>query len=243
MPIESKYQIPLPSCSLATHIFGGPNAPLSKTHRSFTDSTRPDTHYLTQNSLRSWAKRFAAGLKANGLKTGDRVLMFSPNQLFYPVAFMGVVMSGGIFTGANPTYVPRELAHQIGDSGATFVLCKRGEPLNSALEAASIAGLDKSNIFVFDDDIHDSLDQPGEKGCRYWSHLVASEAEGDNFEWEDLNTPEKADRTLALNYSSGTSRCFRTLFFLFSTMPPTPWVQSHSDPYAPQYSAEENSLT
>jgi 4-coumarate--CoA ligase len=118
---------------------------------------------------------------------------------------MGVLMAGGIFSGANPTYTARELAHQIRDSGATFLLCKRGDPLKTGCEAGGMAGLDRGNIYIFDDGVYDSLDQPFERGCRYWGSLFASEAEGEKFVWDELDTHEKANRTLALNYSSGTT--------------------------------------
>ena len=95
--------IHIPKCHLATLIFKSPHHPLPTDRRCFIDATKPETHYLTCHTFRLWAKRFAAGLRAAGLRTGDRVLLFSPNQLFYPVAFMGVIMAGGVFTGANPT--------------------------------------------------------------------------------------------------------------------------------------------
>lgn len=205
MPIDGKHTLHLPPQNFATLIFGSPSGSLSTTQRCFSDATKPETHYLTRHTFRTWAKRFAAGLQKAGLKRRDRVLVFSPNQLFYPVAFMGVVMSGGAFSGANPTYVARELAHQIKDSGASFLLCKRGDPLATGIEAAAMAGLDKRNIYVFDDGMYESLDQPGSHGCKYWSALMASEAEAEQFAWDPLSTREEAEQTLALNYSSGTT--------------------------------------
>lgn len=37
------------------------------------------------------------GMRKSGLKQGDRVLLFSGNDLFFPVVFMGIIMAGGIF--------------------------------------------------------------------------------------------------------------------------------------------------
>ncbi|PGH10011.1 4-coumarate-CoA ligase [Blastomyces parvus] len=203
MPLKSRWSVQVPNASLITVVFKSPTHPLSKTKRCFLDATRPDTHFLTVHEYRLWCQRFAAGLRKAGLKTGDRVLVFSGNDLFYPVAFMGIVMAGGIFTGANPTYTPRELAYQLKDSGATYLLCADGS-LDTGIAAAELIGMGKDRIFVFDGALFDGKGE-GRKGCRYWGDLVASPAEGSNFAWDTLSTPEEVDRTLALNYSSGTS--------------------------------------
>ena len=55
----------------------------------------------------AFIRRFAAGLRKAGLQPGDRVLLFSGNSLFCPIVLLGIVMAGGIFTGANPGFVAR----------------------------------------------------------------------------------------------------------------------------------------
>ncbi|KAL2373020.1 4-coumarate-CoA ligase [Blastomyces gilchristii SLH14081] len=203
MVMKSRWSIEIPNTSLLTVVFKSPTYPLSKTKRCFSDAARPDTHFFTVHEYRLWCQRFAAGLQKAGLKTGDRVLLFSSNDLFYPVAFMGIVMAGGIFTGANPTYTPRELAYQLKDSGATYMLCADGS-LDTGIAAAELIGMGKNRIFVFDSALFDGKGE-GRKGCRYWGDLIVSPAEGSSFSWDTLLTPEEVDRTLALNYSSGTS--------------------------------------
>ena len=116
---------------------------------------------------------------------------------------MGVIMAGGIFTGANPTFVARELAYQLQDSGATYLVCADGS-LDTGIEAAKIAGMGLDRVFVFDNAVFDGRGGR-RKGCRYWGELIAPVEEGVGFAWDDLSTPELADRTLALNYSSGTT--------------------------------------
>jgi acyl-CoA synthetase (AMP-forming)/AMP-acid ligase II len=134
-------------------------------------------------------------------------VLFSSNQIFYPVVFNGVIMAGGIFSGCNPTYNARELAHQIRDCDPKFVLCQRGQALTIGLEAGGLVGLGHQvRTYVFDDGVIESPSQPDEQGCPYWSALIASDAEGDRFAWDPLTGPnEAAERTLALNYSSGTT--------------------------------------
>lgn len=203
MPYKSRWQINVPNTHLASLLLTSPTAPLSQTKRCYLEAARPDTHYFTPHDFRLWSQRFAAGLRKAGLKPGDRVLLFSGNDLFFPVVFMGLIMAGGIFTGANPTYVARELAFQLEDSGAKFLICAAAS-LDTGIEAAQMAGMAREQVFVFDNAIYDGKGQ-GQKGCPYWGELVASAEEGRGFTWQELNTPALADTTLALNYSSGTT--------------------------------------
>ncbi|KAL2795088.1 hypothetical protein BJX66DRAFT_337307 [Aspergillus keveii] len=203
MPFKSRWQIDVPDTHLASLLLTSPSHPLSQTHRCFSEAARPDTHYFTTHDFRLWCQRFAAGLRKSGLKKGDRVLLFSGNDIFFPVVFLGITMAGGIFSGANPTYVARELAFQLQDSGAIYLLCAE-DSLNTGIEAAKLAGLGQDKVFVFNNAIFDGKGE-AKQGCRYWGELVATAQEGTGFAWEDLNTPEKSSTTLALNYSSGTT--------------------------------------
>ncbi|KAL4786351.1 hypothetical protein BJX76DRAFT_365974 [Aspergillus varians] len=200
---ERGLQVDIPDTHLASLLLTSPTHPLSKTHRSFSDAARPDTHYFTTHEYRLWCQRFAAGLRKSGLQKGDRVLLFSGNDIFFPVVFLGITMAGGIFSGANPTYVARELAYQLQDSGALYLLCAE-DSLDTGIEAAKLAGLGKEKVFVFNNAIYNGKGE-AKKGCPYWGELVASVEEGTGFAWDELDTAEKSNTTLALNYSSGTT--------------------------------------
>ncbi|OJJ80914.1 acyl--CoA ligase [Aspergillus glaucus CBS 516.65] len=204
MPLTSRWQTEqIPDTHLASLLFTSPTHPVSKTHRCYSDADNPETHYFTTHDFRLWCQRFAAGLRKSGLQTGDRVLLFSGNDLFFPVVFLGIIMAGGVFSSANPTYVARELAYQFQDSGATYLLCAESS-LDTGIEAARLAGVRRDRVFVFNSDVYDGSGQ-ARKGCRHWGELVASAEEGSKFVWEELSTPETSSRTLALNYSSGTT--------------------------------------
>lgn len=203
MPITSRWSIEIPKISLASLLLTSPDHPLSD-DAIFLDAGSPATKYLTQDSYRLWSQRFATGLRRSGLKDGDRVLLFSANTIFFPVIFMGVIMAGGIFTGSNPLSVPSELAYQLKDSDASFLLCATAN-LTTGLEAASQVGLSKSQIFVFDDAPITGEMVQSSRGCHHWSSLLASEAEGKAFHWKDLSLPNECHQTIALNYSSGTT--------------------------------------
>jgi long-chain acyl-CoA synthetase len=77
---------------------------------------------ITYSELDRLSTAFAAHLAANGFKKGDRVALMMPNILQYPVALFGVLKLGGIVVNCNPLYTPRELEHQLKDSGATGIV-------------------------------------------------------------------------------------------------------------------------
>jgi long-chain acyl-CoA synthetase len=69
------------------------------------------------------SSQFAAYLLGElKLKKGDRVAIMMPNCLQYPVATFGILRAGLTVVNVNPMYTPRELKHQLTDSGAVAIL-------------------------------------------------------------------------------------------------------------------------
>ena len=68
------------------------------------------------------SRDFGAWLQARGLGKGDRVAIMMPNALQYPVALFGALRAGLVVVNINPLYTPRELEHQLIDSGATAIV-------------------------------------------------------------------------------------------------------------------------
>ncbi|MCR6723377.1 long-chain fatty acid--CoA ligase [Agrobacterium fabrum] len=79
---------------------------------------------LTYRELDADTRAVAAWLQSRGLEKGDRVAVMMPNILQNPVAVYGILRAGMIVVNVNPLYTPRELEHQLKDSGAKalFVL-------------------------------------------------------------------------------------------------------------------------
>ncbi len=78
---------------------------------------------LTFGDLDTLSRRFAAYLqKVAGLRKGDRIAVMLPNVLQYPVAILGAFRAGLTVVNVNPMYTPRELEHQLNDSGARAIL-------------------------------------------------------------------------------------------------------------------------
>ena len=78
---------------------------------------------LTYRKLEERSRAFAAYLQNElKLERGERVALMMPNLLQYPIALFGVLRAGLVVVNVNPLYTPRELEHQLKDSGATAIV-------------------------------------------------------------------------------------------------------------------------
>jgi long-chain acyl-CoA synthetase len=78
-----------------------------------------DVSYAQTDSL---SLGFAGYLQSLGLTKGDRVAIMMPNVPQYPVAVAGILRAGMVVVNVNPLYTPRELEHQLKDSGAKAIV-------------------------------------------------------------------------------------------------------------------------
>ena len=78
-----------------------------------------DVTYAQTDSL---SQAFAGYLQGLGLVKGDRVAIMMPNVPQYPVAVAGILRAGFVVVNVNPLYTPRELEHQLKDSGARAIV-------------------------------------------------------------------------------------------------------------------------
>jgi long-chain acyl-CoA synthetase len=86
------------------------------------------------------SKAFAAYLQGLGLVKGDRVAAMMPNCPQYPIAVAGILRAGLILVNVNPLYTPRELEHQLKDSGAKAIVIMEnfGTTLQQCIAATPI---------------------------------------------------------------------------------------------------------
>ena len=146
----------------------------------------PSGRTLTYGQLAGGVRRVAAGLAARGLAKGEVFAIYSPNVPEYALAFYGVSAAGGVNTTISPLYTADELAGQLADAGARFLLTVPPF-LDKARQAADRSGVEE--IFVL-----------GEaEGATPFTDLLAA---GD--------TPpevriDPANDLVALPYSSGTT--------------------------------------
>jgi long-chain acyl-CoA synthetase len=77
---------------------------------------------ITFDELEKRSRDFGAWLQARGLGKGARVAIMMPNCLQYPIAMFGTLRAGCTVVNVNPLYTPRELEHQLRDSGAEAIV-------------------------------------------------------------------------------------------------------------------------
>ncbi|RZI78399.1 MAG: long-chain-fatty-acid--CoA ligase [Variovorax sp.] len=82
----------------------------------------------------------AAYLQSLGLVKGDRVALMMPNTPQYPISVAAVLRAGLVVVNVNPLYTPRELEHQLKDSGAKAIIIMEnfGATLQQCLQATSV---------------------------------------------------------------------------------------------------------
>ena len=78
---------------------------------------------ISYRELDSMSRAFGAWLQKEArLKRGDRIALMMPNILQYPIALFGALRAGLTVVNTNPLYTPRELEHQLKDSGAKAIV-------------------------------------------------------------------------------------------------------------------------
>ena len=100
---------------------------------------------ISYAELERQSAAFGAYLQSKGLQQGARVALMMPNVLQYPVAMMAVLRAGYVVVNINPLYTPRELEHQLKDSGAQAIVIL--ENFASTLDAV-IARTDVKHVVV-----------------------------------------------------------------------------------------------
>lgn len=146
----------------------------------------PTGRTLTFAQLHGGVRKVATGLAQRGFGQGDVLAIYSPNIPEYTMAFHGVAMLGGIVTTINPLYTADELAKQLIDADAKY-LVTIGLFLDKAKEAAAKSGIQE--VFVF-----------GEaEGATPFADLLSH---GDSPPSVSINP---AEDIIVLPYSSGTT--------------------------------------
>ena len=106
----------------------------------------PTGRTLTYGQLAESVRRTAAGLNRLGFRKGDVFAIYSPNLPEYAVIFLAVASLGGVNTTVNPLYTADELAKQLVDSKARFLVTVPPF-LDKAQEAARKSGVEAVYVF------------------------------------------------------------------------------------------------
>ncbi len=77
---------------------------------------------ISYAQLDTLSRNLGAWLQSRGLAPGARVALMMPNIMQYPVCVAAVLRAGYVVVNVNPLYTPRELEHQLKDSGAEAIV-------------------------------------------------------------------------------------------------------------------------
>lgn len=91
----------IPKCNILSYLY-----PLNRVVSDgpvWIDTDDPRVSLSPRRAL-SWVRRLGHGLDYLGIRTGEVAMICTPNHIFVPVAYQGIVGSGRIFSGANPMY-------------------------------------------------------------------------------------------------------------------------------------------
>lgn len=96
--------------------------------------------WTTYRELDEASKALGAWLQARGLEPGARVAIMLPNIPQFAVTMAAVIRAGYTCVNVNPLYTPRELAHQLKDSGATAIVILEnfGKTLSEVIEESGV---------------------------------------------------------------------------------------------------------
>lgn len=102
MPFSSLFPpLDIPTVDILSYLF--PPGQTPSTTPLWIDSQNSKNSLSPAQALQ-WVKRLSFGLQRLGLKRGDVVMIYTPNHIFVPVAYLGIVGAGFAFSGANPIY-------------------------------------------------------------------------------------------------------------------------------------------
>ena len=150
-----------------------------------TDSVTSRSYSFQQ--VKDLSRRCASALNKRGFKKGDVFALFLPNVPQFPVVYFGVLQAGGVVTSANPLFTTEELAKQLKQADAKWILTVP-QLVHRAKEAMEELGREK--VFVVGD-----VD-----GCESVSVLLKDD--GSSVPEVTINPKEDA---AVIPFSSGTT--------------------------------------
>ncbi|KAI9713964.1 MAG: hypothetical protein M1820_000694 [Bogoriella megaspora] len=197
MPLKSSLpDVETPKLDVLSYLFPADREPSDRP--IWIDSQDPQ-EFLTPRQLLLWVKRFGLGLDNLGIKRGEAVMILTPNHIFVPVAYLGIVGSGRCFSGANPIYTVEEIAYQIEDISASVLLVHHSL-IDHAITAARRVGLSKARIFLFSESPNQDIN-----GVKDWRTILGTVEQGQRWQWPRLSPQQSMTTVATVNYSSGTT--------------------------------------
>ncbi|CZT14612.1 related to 4-coumarate--CoA ligase [Ramularia collo-cygni] len=199
---KSRYTIDIPNIDLLSYIFSSGDKKFRQ-KPLYYDAHQPHRCYsLAEGEV--LAKRVGKGLQNLGIKENDKVVLYSGNNLYFPVLLWGVIASGGIFSAVSQTASVGELETQLKDLGASILLTGI-DGAETAKKAAASADIPQSRVLIFCDP-EDSDTLCTQTDLQPWTSFWASSRDVESWSWKKSQDPTYlVNKTVVINYSSGTT--------------------------------------
>ena len=188
----------IPKCNILSYLFPSSTTPSEQPIWTDVNDTSSS---LSPAQMLLLIKRFAVGLDKLGVAQQQAVLVFTPNHLYVPLVYLTTTGSKRFFTGANPGYTTRELAHQMRAVDAAVVLV-HDTLLETGIAAAKQAKIPLKRLFVFSDTPRPKTQ---DQILPDWRSILASSVESASWQWDPLNGELAVQTVAVINFSSGTT--------------------------------------
>lgn len=197
MPYTSPWApLEIPKCNILSYLYPlGESPPENPIWIDAEDTSKS----LSPAQMLSWIKRFAVGLDRLGIQQRAVIMVFTPNHLFVPMAYLAAAGSQRPFTGANPIYTVNEVAHQMKAIEAAVVFI-HPSLLDTGIAAAKLANISLDRLFIFSESECSTT-----SGVRDWRTMTASEEDAASWKWDSLEGEAATRTTAVVNFSSGTT--------------------------------------
>ncbi|CAE6427281.1 unnamed protein product [Rhizoctonia solani] len=197
---KSQYpEYALPRQSVISNLFPA-ESPYADSLPAFIEAATGLT--LSRGDIKDLTFRVASGVrKVLGTKRGETVMIFCPNSIAWPFTLFGCAAAGLRITLANSSYTPPELAHQLKDSGASYVFVHPAllGTLFQAFEILKVPAKEAQKRVVIM-----TYGSTPTKGTEKYTQLDSLLHSG-KFDKEERFDGELSNETVYLCYSSGTT--------------------------------------
>ncbi|KAK7970652.1 hypothetical protein PG988_009725 [Apiospora saccharicola] len=164
----------------------------------YTDAATKE--HLSWKGVKDAATHISTALRSKyGFQANDTISLFSRNTIWYPVTLFAAVRLGGIVSGASPAYNVEEMAYALKTANSKY-LATHPTSIKVAKQAARIAGIPKSHIFLLEGELE------GYTTVQQLVQMGKSQGEHDQAPVSRLPPGKKNGEVCAfLSFSSGTT--------------------------------------
>lgn len=184
--ISSKYSIPIPEIDLLSYLFDKPYENIGwPSTEPLLLSTEENQPSYSIEEIKDKTKRIGHGLHSLGAQ-GKRILLYGDANIHFPLTLLGAIAAGASCAILPPSSV-YHITFYLRLIGAAFILCGPND-LVRACDAACQVGIPGENVFVVDENAHDTGSVEGQ--TQHWSWLL-NVAGGNDYDWPRLQSESK----------------------------------------------------